>query len=143
MRASCSAAFLGIFVSTCFMIRATAQAATWNGGGVNSNWNNPANWVGNVAPPSDGLDTIFMNGSINLAPSVNVPYDIWELRFDNNAGAFNVTGPATLTVRSGGIHNNSLSPQKVSAPIVLAVDQSWRSGITAAGTLEISGPVST
>jgi fibronectin-binding autotransporter adhesin len=143
MRASCSAAFLGIFVSTCFTIRSTAQAATWDGGGVNSNWNNPTNWVNNVVPFNDGLETIFMAGSVNLAPSVNVPYDIRELRFDNNAAAFDVLGPATLTVRNAGIDNQSASAQKVSAPILLATDQTFASGWTSGATLEIAGPIDT
>lgn len=48
-----------------------AATVTWQGGGGNSLWSNPANWLGGAAPQS-GDTAVFPAGAADLAPSDDI-----------------------------------------------------------------------
>ena len=64
---------LAIIVSIFFIIPAASAAVrTWDGGGTNTFWNNPTNWVGDVAPVA-GDDLFFPGLTPNLVNVNNFP----------------------------------------------------------------------
>lgn len=127
----------------CVLLLTTAvslcPAATfiWNGGAESPAWSNAANWVGGVAPANNGTATIVLAGTSQLTPTVDVAWDISSLTFSNSAGAFTLRGSA-LTIRAGGVTNNSASSQVISNAITLFTNQTWNA---AAGSLTIAGNV--
>lgn len=61
---------LSAAVSACDSICANGQ--TWDGGGTNSLFSNPINWVGNVAPVNTGLASVVFSGSVRTSPSFDI-----------------------------------------------------------------------
>ena len=117
----------------------TGHAATfiWNGGGTNSNWSTVSNWSGGVVPTNNGTATIILAGTNRLAPNVDAAWDIGSLTFSNNAGAF-ILGGSALTIRSGGVTNNTATGQIINNAITLATNQTWTA---VAGSLTFNGNV--
>ncbi|MCC5834584.1 MAG: autotransporter-associated beta strand repeat-containing protein [Opitutales bacterium] len=74
-----------------FIVANTTPFFTWNGLGSNSNWSTDANWTGGVAPPSDTATRVAFDGTTDLTPTLNQNLTINALRFNEGAGAFNLT----------------------------------------------------
>ncbi|MEX0610539.1 MAG: autotransporter-associated beta strand repeat-containing protein, partial [Pirellulales bacterium] len=122
-RIACAAAVLACLSA------ASVEAQTWDGGGVaggDVNWSVGTNWVGDVAPVNNGNAGIVMAGMIDTTNTVDINYDINTLTFNTTDGfTINNSGGATLTIRGGGIHNNSGQSQTINAPVALFGNQIW------------------
>ena len=73
---------------------AHADNFAWNGGGTTDAWSDGANWTNGAAPTGLNTDTLTLQGSARLSPTVDV-YDPWVLRsilFTNLAGALVLSG---------------------------------------------------
>ncbi|HRT29593.1 MAG TPA: hypothetical protein P5527_07355, partial [Kiritimatiellia bacterium] len=49
-------------VCTVYACTANAAVFTWDGGGADNNWQTAANWVGDIAPDSDGTASLVFAG---------------------------------------------------------------------------------
>ena len=112
-----------------------AASFTWTGGGSDANWSTTGNWSGGVAPANDGTATVVLSGTTQLAPNVDVAWDINSLTFSNNAGAL-VLGGAALTIRGGGITNNNTNSQTINNAITLGAGETWNAS---SGNLNVDG----
>src|SRR6476661_2516536 len=132
----------GLLFGGFFVIPTAGQ--TWDGGGVAGGvvtWNTAANWNPDGVPVSvGGTANIVMAGTIDVANTVDINFDINSLTFSGTAGAFviSISGGATLSLRGGGITNSSIQNGAINVPIILAAPQTW----TANGGLDIGGTVS-
>jgi autotransporter-associated beta strand protein len=100
-----------------FSLTVGSVSATWNGNAGDNNWSSGANWAGNT-PPGIGYTLIFA-GLNRLTPVMDGSYNIYAATFDSTAGNFNIgTSGGTLTL-TGGVNNNSASPQILNVPVVL------------------------
>ncbi|MDF1754557.1 MAG: autotransporter-associated beta strand repeat-containing protein, partial [Verrucomicrobiales bacterium] len=74
---------------------------SWDGGGVNSDWQTAANWNGGTAPDDTGeWDTFEFGASTDLTPNVNfagdnVSHNVNYIIFRPDAGAYTLTGNKT------------------------------------------------
>jgi hypothetical protein len=84
---------------------------TWDGGGVNNDWSTNNNWVFDVQPLNNATADLIFAGNTRLKPSVDTPWSVNSITFDNTAGAFNITGPQAITIGAGGIANDDADPQ--------------------------------
>src|SRR5262245_28423314 len=104
----------------------SAQAQTWDGGSnTNSNWSTNENWIGDVAPISDGTADVTFAGAVRLTPNVDMDYNIHSLTYNNTAASFTMGGVGDLTIGNGGIINNSVSAQVINNNMVLSAAQTW------------------
>ncbi len=89
---------------------------TWNGGGTTDSFTDAANWVGGVAPTTNG--TFIFAGTSRLTPSNNLTLTGADntLTFDATAGAFALGGGA---IRIGSVTNNSSNLQAVNVSLRL------------------------
>lgn len=89
---------------------AFGQPATWDGGGTTSDFTDALNWVGDVAPTTNGSYTFA--GTVGLTPNNNLTLTGADnsLTFDSTAGAFTLTGGA---IRVGTVTNASSNPQTI------------------------------
>jgi autotransporter-associated beta strand protein len=96
--------------------RPASAQFTWNGGGTTDNFTDAANWVGGVAPTTNG--TFIFAGTSRLSPNNNLTLTGADntLTFDATAGAFAVGGGA---IRMGSVTNNSSNPQAVNVSLRL------------------------
>jgi hypothetical protein len=99
--------------------KADAAAATWDGGGANSNWSTGANWVGDVAPPANGTASIRFSGTAKLTMNVdlNNPWNISDIAFNGGqaVGSYVISGNP-LTLNAGGaltIQDTAVAPQTI------------------------------
>jgi hypothetical protein len=108
---------------------------TWDGGGANNNWITDNNWTLDVQPLNNATADLIFTGNVRLAPSVDTPWNVHSITFNNTAGAFTITGPQGVTIGSGGIVNNDTQTQTIDAAITLSADETFNA---AAGDLSIS-----
>ena len=108
---------------------------TWDGGGVNNAWSTDNNWLTDVEPLNNGAASLIFAGNVRLAPSVDTPWNVAAITFDNTAGAFTISGPQAITIGAGGITNNDTQTQMITAAITLSASESFNA---AAGDLSIS-----
>lgn len=89
---------------------------TWNGGGTTDSFTDAANWVGGVAPTTNG--TFIFAGTTRLTPTNNLTLTGADntLTFDATAGAFALGGSA---IRMGTVTNNSGNPQAINVSLRL------------------------
>jgi hypothetical protein len=66
--------------------------ASWTGAGVNTNWNNPANWT--AGGPPNALQTASFDGTFSNQPNVTIGTIVGELHMATGV-AQNVTISAT------------------------------------------------
>ncbi len=130
---------------------ASVQAASpfiWDGGGADDNWNNAANWGGNVPVPATTNDLQFA-GSTRLAPANDfaAASAFRHITFNPAAGPFTLAGNS-ITL-SGHITNNSGSLQTINLPMTTSAgrylattsgDLVIGSGISGNGGLHLTGP---
>src|SRR5882762_7230212 len=123
----------------CAAIRpAAAATSVWDGGSlVDDRWTTATNWANDLLPSNDWLADITMAGGTRLFPSVDAPWNINSLTFNNSAGAFSLAG-FTLSVDRGGITNNSGFAQNVNNALDFHGPQNWNA---AAGLMTFQGPI--
>jgi autotransporter-associated beta strand protein len=121
---------------------ASATTYTWTGQSSNY-WTSSLNWLGNSAPPTDGLTTadIVFATSNAVAPSLSSPYSIHSLTFNSGASAYSFSLNA-LTIGYGGINQNASNAQTFSNQVVLGDNQTWYLA-SGAGALNFNGGVNT
>ena len=102
-----------------------ARAQTWSGLGGVDNWTTATNWVGNVAPVNNGTANVIFTGATRPTPAVNVAQDVNSVTFNAAAAGFTIGGPLGLTIRGGGIINQSANVQVLALPVTLATSQTW------------------
>jgi len=95
---------------------AYGQPATWDGGGTTNDFTDALNWVGDVAPTTNGVYTFA--GTVGLTPNNNVTLSGADntLTFDATAGAFTLTGGA---IRIGSVTNSSSNLQTLNVSLSL------------------------
>jgi autotransporter-associated beta strand protein len=128
---------IGTLVAALAGLPATAPAQTWDGGSFfGDNWTTAENWNPNVVPANNGTAQINMSGTTRLTPNVNVPWRIFTITFDVQAGPF-VIGGSPLTIR-GGMFSADPDTQTFNNNLVVEGSQSW---ITSAGPFVFNGNV--
>ncbi len=113
----------GTYVITPYTIN--PNAVTWDGGGVDNKWTSNANWTSDIGPGYIGDSVAFDTGN-QLAADMDTNYTVAGVTFNGGAGAFVIgssTG-STLT-SSGGMVNNSSSPQTLNVPVVISAAQTF------------------
>jgi hypothetical protein len=108
---------------------------TWDGGGANNDWSTNNNWTLDVQPLNNATADLIFAGNVRLTPSVDTPWNVASITFNNTAGAFTITGPQAITIGSGGIVNNDTQTQTITAALTLSGDESFNA---AAGDLSVS-----
>jgi autotransporter-associated beta strand protein len=108
-----------LFAATLAVLGAVRPAEaqfTWNGGGTTDNFTDAANWLGGVAPTTNG--TFIFDGSTRLSPNNNLTLTGADntLTFAASAGAFAVGGGA---IRMGTVTNSSSNPQTLNVSLRL------------------------
>ncbi len=116
----------------------------WDGGQSSGtvadqdNWSKGNNWAGNIAPATGAAKAIVMAGSVKTTNDMDGAYILHSLLFRSDAGAFTINSSTgdTMTIRGGGIYNESTSTQTIATSIALGANQAWNA---AAGDLVFSG----
>lgn len=124
------------------LVAQTAAAdspSIWNGGGNDNNWNNAANWNGNLPVPGPEYDLQF-GGTIRLTPFNDFPVasDFRNITFNAGAGAFTLGGNA-ITL-SGDIANESTNPQTLNLGLALTGMRTVTTA-TGGGDLTLGGDI--
>jgi autotransporter-associated beta strand protein len=133
-----------------------AQAQTWSGAGVNSNWTTAANWVGGVAPASSATTAVTFPGGLvfSLTPILNVGQTVNSVNitgpgysFSGSALSFAGTSPTLTVSQPGSVMDNPVNlaanvTLTNSHPFTLSGGLSGPSSLTkaGAGTLVVTGP---
>ena len=129
--------FIGTLVAALAGLPATARAQTWDGGSFfGDNWTTADNWNPNAVPANNGTAQINMSGTTRLTPNVSVPWRIFTITFDVQAGPF-VIGGSPLTIR-GGMFSADPDTQTFNNNLVVEGSQSW---ITSGGPFVFNGNV--
>jgi hypothetical protein len=102
---------------------------TWDGGGANNDWSTDFNWDLNVEPLNNGTADLIFAGNVRLTPSVDTAWSVGSITFNNTAGAFNVTGPQSITVGAGGITNSDANLQTITAQVTLSASESFTAAL--------------
>jgi len=114
-----------------------AGTATWNGGGQDNFWQNPANWGG--TPPSSG-DALTFQGTVRLNNTNNFGAGTAfnGITFASPSAAFNLFGnPINLT--SDIVNNQVVVNETINFPLTL--DATHNLTVTPGGSLVIRGPI--
>lgn len=131
-------------VCTVYACTANAAVFTWDGGGADNNWQTAANWVGDVAPDSDGTASLVFAGSAAKTTANNFPAGTAFAGIAlNNTAAFTLSGNGiTLTGPLAAANTPSAITDTLSLPITLGADLTLTTdgnhAITSSGV--ISGP---
>ncbi len=128
-----SRSHLGLALSALLTTSAAYAQGTWDGGGITSNFTEAANWVGDVAPTTNGA--YIFAGTINLTANNNLTLTAADnqITFDATAGAFTLTGNP---IRGGNVTNNSSNLQTISVNLRLNGGRTIAAG-TAGVTLTV------
>ena len=139
----CYFAWLG-WLCVALVMTPGAAAQTWDGGGINDNFNTAANWNPNAVPANNGTANLIFGGITRLTPVVNLNYDVNGITFNTTAGSFDILqlNNSTLTVRGGGITKDDVDQQRFFVPVNFATNSSiTASSGLASGNLIFSGGV--
>lgn len=91
----------------------------WNGAGGNANWSTALNWASGRAPGYVG-DSVEFGGTTQLAPNMDTNYTVTGIKFDANAGSFNIgsANSSTLTLSgSAALTNGSANNQTLNVTV--------------------------
>ncbi len=101
-------------------------------------WSKGDNWSGGIAPGVGADKALVFGGSVDLANDMNGAYIVRSIRYDSSAGAFVTTSSTgdTLTLRGGGVYNDSTATQTLNVPVALGASQTWTA---ANGALSLTG----
>lgn len=123
-----------------FTKSASAAVKTWDGGGIDNNWNTPENWDLNTAPLT--TDTVVFDGTTSSkSVTINTAVTIAGITIDSDYGGV-ITQAATLAVGTSGFVQNggtfTGATQSISdtGPLTLNTGSTFTS---TSGTLTLSG----
>src|SRR6185503_13669133 len=118
-------------------VNATIRTSTWDGGGANSFWSNPTNWMGDVAP-QNGDVLVFPNGAARLNNTNDlVGLTVATIHFLVTGYTLSGNG---VTVASNIIANDQTGLNKLNFSISFSGGQSI--SINGSGVLAFTGPIS-
>lgn len=113
-----------------------AAVRVWDGGGADSNWANPTNWAGNVAPATaDSL--MFPAGALRGTNFNNFPPDTAFTALTFSGADYAVTGARISLLQ--GIQLSGAGNVRYALPTVLMGSQTFSNG--SSGTFHIEGAV--
>jgi fibronectin-binding autotransporter adhesin len=140
--ALCSAStalFLTCLSFIFFTVAASAGTKTWDGQGLDSKWQTPANWVGNVAPSAG--DSLIFTGTSRLLVTNDYPVGTTfnGISFVTPAAAFVVSGNG-LTDTGDIADNQTVLTETLNLPITLGATPNLN--VSSNCFLTLSGPVS-
>ena len=121
--------------------------SVWDGGGVDSNWATPENWVGDVAPVSASTTNVQLAGSVQPTINLGSSTSIRTLTFNSGASAFTLGGSGTLTLfgagndSTGAVINSSANLQTVNVNMVISGQTGFQN--TGNGGLVLNGNIQT
>lgn len=124
----------------------------WTGGGADSNWTTPGNWLGGSIPTTGG-DVGFGNAlgnltfSLNTSPTLNslnfaapIFYSYYNYGYHYETYDFGAPGPVTLTIGAGGITTDRVHANFSSSVAVnLSAPQTWYIGDDYYDPVQING----
>ena len=119
---------------------ADAGAFTWSPTPSSNSWALPANWTGNLPPPTSGLavSDITYNGSNATFPDLAPGYSVNSLTFNAAANGYSFSA-GSLTLGVGGIVQNSTAAQTFAIPVSLGAASTWTLGAGSVGALTFTG----
>ncbi len=125
-------------VNSIAVLSVTSSAVLWDGGGANDAWATSADWSNDLAPGLVG-DSLVFGGTTRTAPEIEADYSVAGLTFNATAASFTLGGSGHLTLAgSGGVVNNSTSPQTLNPSLTLAQNQTINAAV---GDIVIAGAV--
>ena len=102
----------------------------WTGAGT-QDWNDPSSWYENLLPATNSDLTFSYLSTANRGMVLGQNYSVDGLIFLTSAGSFSVNGTSTLTLGAGGVDMTAADQNvTLSAPIVIAANQTWSVGVT-------------
>lgn len=108
-------------------VTANLSAQTWEGLGIDNDWNTAENWSTGV-PANDGSADLVFEDSPRTTSNAGGSWSINKLTFQTVNNAYTLQG-GQLTLGSGGIDNNSRSQiHTIDNNLVLGASQSWNLG---------------
>jgi fibronectin-binding autotransporter adhesin len=118
-----------------------AQAQTWNGAGLSSNWSDRFNWVGSQAPVPSTTTALTFAGGSRLAPVQNIttPFTLNLLTFSANAGAFSLSGNA---LRLDGVNPRLVQNSSTNMAVLNDVQVATSVMLDGIGSLSLDGNLS-
>ncbi|NQU94839.1 MAG: autotransporter domain-containing protein [Candidatus Omnitrophica bacterium] len=105
-----------------FFSTAFAADKTWNGGGLNNNWNTGDNW-GGAAPIAN--DALFFDGATRLTPNNDIVADTNFGGITFNAGASTFTLEGNRITLGGNVANDSISLQTIDIPMIMGATRTF------------------
>lgn len=118
----------------------SGNAFTWTGAAGDTNYNNSANWLGNVVPPNNGTATLVFGNTDNTRVTLPLVLDVAQIRFQNPPAktySFGTNLLTILTVRNG-LSLSSGGSTQLGENITLNLANT-QSVYVDSGSLEISG----
>ncbi|PAW61749.1 MAG: hypothetical protein B9S34_16025 [Opitutia bacterium Tous-C1TDCM] len=115
-----------------------AGEVLWQGLGADARIATAGNWLGGIAPATDGTAFLKFRGTTALAPNFDTAASIQGIVFRPTSGSFTLSG-ATVTLGTGGIRNDSSATQTLDHNIVLGGNQTWT---VAGASLVVGGNIS-
>jgi len=116
--------------------------AIWDGEGVNSLWDTPENWIGNVTPAASSNAAFYASLASGTNINLNGDRTVAGLTFNDDADtALNIRSN-TLTINEQGIvvDSGAGAAHTIGANVVLGATQAWRNA--SAQSLTVSAPIS-
>jgi fibronectin-binding autotransporter adhesin len=118
-------------------VTVTNYSDVWSGGGANNQWSTGGNWSVGYAPGTG--DAVAMDGTTQTTNNLDSSKSIGSLTFNSGAGSFDITNAASTLTLTGGVINNSSSPQVLDVPVALSGSQTVNA---ASGNVTLNGAVS-
>lgn len=113
--------------------------AVWGGGGSDNKWSTAANWNAGSGPAPGMGDSLVFAGASQLTNNMDAGVSVPALTFDGSAGGFVITNAANTLTLTGGLTNDSASPQALNVPVVLSAAPNI---VAASGDIALNQPVS-
>ncbi|MGH8024196.1 MAG: autotransporter-associated beta strand repeat-containing protein [Limisphaerales bacterium] len=91
----------------------------WDGAGANANFTTALNWASGLAPGLVG-DSLEFGGTAQLSPNMDTNYTVTSMKFDANAGSFDISsanGDKLTLGGSGAITNASANNQTLNVTV--------------------------
>ncbi len=149
-----SSRFLTLCMAVAAPVAVHGAEFTWDGGGADTNWSTPENWVGDLAPAAID-DTLVFDGSVGLTNTNDFITALGDpaITIAETAGSFvlgddGIVGPVTIGIGSGG--NSAIVSLLGTADQEIAFDINLSGGnrdrnilfpATGGGTVTFSGDI--
>ena len=106
----------------------------WTGAGT-KDWNDASSWYDDLLPETNSDLTFSYLSTNNTGMYLGQNYSVDGLVFLTSGGSFSVNGVSTLTLGAGGVDMTAASANvTLTAPIVIAANQTWGVGVNRANT---------